>query len=178
MAWTLPHYITPPSPRAPYLTLHSNLRPPTSPPFRVRGLLQCFFPRSRNDVALEELSLGLIPRSCTLQFRRWPTEHVLSDHSRTDRVRKIVYSYMQSVGRIYIIWPSCVEGLGGCPTPPQAEPLQNTHLLGVPALAGNHAVAPLPLWLRYASHLIQPRDHTPSQKPTLGSTEGLGYWSG
>jgi len=126
--------------------------------------------------------LGLIPRSCTLRFRpylrRWPTEHVPSDHSRTDRVRKVMYSYMQSVGRIYIIWPSCVEGPGGCPTPPQAEPLQNTHLLGVPALAGNRAVAPLPLRLRYASHLIQPRDHTPPQKPTLGSTKGLGNGSG
>ena len=75
MTWTLP-YIIPLSSRALYSTLHSNLRPPKSPPCRVRGLLQCLFPPSPNDVALEELSpslpttghpllLGLhIPSSC------------------------------------------------------------------------------------------------------------------
>ena len=69
-------------------------------------------------------------------------------------------SHMQSVGRVYIAWPSCVEGPGGCPTPPQADPLQNTHLLGVPALAGNRAVAPLPL--RLATNLAA-RSYSPSE---------------
>ena len=61
------------------------------------------------------------------------------------------------------------RGTGRMPHPAiQADPLQNTHLLGVPALAGN----------RYASLLIQPRDHTPPQNPTLGSFEGLGNGTG
>jgi len=112
--------------------------PVSSPRMSIDEKKQLWFHQLRSAcMRFDDRSLGLIPRSCTLHFRpylrRWPTEHAPSDHSRTDRVRKVMYSHMQSVGRIYIIWPSCVEGPGGCPTPPQAEPLQNTHLLGVPA---------------------------------------------
>jgi hypothetical protein len=50
--------------------------------------------------------------------------------------------------------PLCVEGPGGCPTPPQADPLLATHLLGVPVFTGKSHSRSAPLLLRYASPLI------------------------
>ena len=76
---------------------------------------------------LKDVDLGLISRLCTLRFRpylrRWSTEHVHSVHSRTDQARKVMCLHMQSVGRVYNAPSLCGEGLGGCPTPPQADPL-------------------------------------------------------
>jgi len=117
--------------------------------------------------------LGLIPRTCTSHFRpylrRWPTEHVLSGQIRTDQARKVMCLHMHSVSRVYNTRSSCGEGPGGCPTPPQADPLHTPTCSGsqfsywhIVWSLRSHASATL----RYASNW--PRDYTPPQQPTLG----------
>ena len=74
------------------------------------------------------------------------------------------FACTQSAGYIYITWSSCDEGLGGCPTPPQADPLHHTHLLGVPALAGisRGRSAPAPAILHLAPNHTA-RSYSPSE---------------
>lgn len=63
--------------------------------------------------------------------------------------------HMPSVGWVYNARPSCFEGPGECPTPPQADPLLTTHLLGVPVLAGkSRGRSTVTLLLRYATPLM------------------------
>jgi hypothetical protein len=98
----------------------------------------------------------------TLHFqphlRRWPTEHVLSiKHAQTRPGTKsrVPCTCRQSAEYKYInTRPLCVEGPGGCPTPPQADPLLATHLLGVPVFTGKSRSRSAPLLLRYALPLI------------------------